>query len=89
MMFARGFYHMTYGMPGIFHLGEFGALFFGLWILLIVAAVVFAVIMIVRRNKVVSHRSNSAAIEALNLKYASGEITEEEYLKRKEVLRKG
>ncbi len=86
MMFSRGFYHMTQYASEMFH---YGAVWYGVGALLLLAAVVVAIVLIARRKKVMGHHHNEAAIDVLNMKFASGEITEEEYLKRKTVLRKG
>ena len=53
----------------------------GIGIILIVIAVTY---LIVNRNK--NKDSNNNALESLKVKFAQGEVTEEEYTKRKNVL---
>jgi len=82
MMFTRGF-----GGFGSFCRG-FGFANGGLlWVLgtLFVAALVVVIVLAVKK----SHKgTNSAAAEALKLRYIKGELTEEEYRKMKDVLGK-
>ena len=85
MMFSRGLFHMSYLTHG---LGEFGLIAMAFWGLLLIAALVVGIVLIARRNKMMAVHHNDAAIDALNRRFAAGEMTEEEYLKRKEVLRR-
>lgn len=62
--------------------GHFG--FMGLIGLLIIAAIVVVIIFVVKNKKSI----DSDIIEELKVLYARGEITEEEYLKRKSVIKK-
>ncbi|MDF2609562.1 MAG: uncharacterized protein K0R92_1036 [Lachnospiraceae bacterium] len=90
MMFGRG----NYGNFGNFRGNGFRDCFgFGYWnngwvmILITVVLIVLAVVilsLLVRKNKVKT--SKSAAMETLKMKYVQGEITEEEFLRRKDVL---
>ncbi|GAA0178288.1 hypothetical protein SH2C18_13650 [Clostridium sediminicola] len=78
MMWNRGFY----GNGGCFGYGNFGVwhyLMMGGVILLIVALFIWAL------SKKKSSTSNQA-LYLLNIKYAQGEVSEEEYLNRKRVL---
>ncbi|MCY6370192.1 SHOCT domain-containing protein [Clostridium ganghwense] len=60
-----------------------GMIFMGVaWILAIALLIMF----IVKSSK--KKQNNNLALEILNKRFASGEISEEEYVKRKEVLRK-
>lgn len=52
--------------------------------ILLIIGIVLVVMFLMKRNNV--SRISSEAIELLNMKYAKGEITEEEYLKRKSVI---
>jgi putative membrane protein len=65
---------MNYGWPMMF-----------ITIALIVLATA-VIIMLVRKNKKVT--AKNSVIETLKMKYVQGDITEEEYLKRKDVLEK-
>ena len=82
MMFTRGF-----GSFGMFCRG-LGAANPGVWIalgtLFVAALVVFIVLSVKKSHK----GANSAAAEALKLRFIKGELTEEEYLKMKDVLGK-
>jgi putative membrane protein len=78
---------MHYGR-GIFNNGMWDgfmnngwSLLIGIGILLIIVVVTY---LIVKRNQ--NTVSNSNALESLKVKFAQGEITEEEYKKRKSVL---
>lgn len=62
--------------------GHFG--FMGLFGLLILIAAVVIIVLLVRNKK----SSNSNLLEELKLLYIKGEITEEEYLNRKNVIGK-
>ncbi len=68
-----------------------GHMFFRLLIgLMIIALIVLLIIYFSKKiktaNSVQPSSGISPAMETLKMKYASGEITEEEYLKRKDVL---
>ena len=80
MMHGRGFFD-----GGWFGMGAFGsgwAWLIGIGVLLIVIAATY---LIVSRTRT---RSNSFdALEVLKNKYALGEITEEEYIKRKNIIK--
>jgi putative membrane protein len=82
MMFTRGF-----GSFGTFCRG-FGTAYPALWLglaALFVAALVVVIVLLVKK----SHKSsNGGAADALKLRYIKGELTEEEYLKMKDVLGK-
>lgn len=62
--------------------GHFG--FMGIFGLLIVAAIVVIIVLLVKNKK----SSGNDLIGELKSLYVRGEITEEEYLKRKSVLKK-
>ncbi len=89
MMFNRGFNEISdfcgRGLRGEFGWGPdhnlYGMIGGGV---LVIAAVVVLVIWLVKRT----NKGNNELIDLLKTKYASGEITEEEYLKRKAVLKK-
>lgn len=66
------------------HFG-FGYGYFGMWQFLIVIGVVLLIYAVVIYRK--SKSSNTSdAVEKLRMLYVSGEITEEEYLERKNVI---
>lgn len=80
---------MSYGRGFSFPGGCFG-FGSGLWFNYVVGAVlliigILMIIMILKKKNNTSHIS-SEAIETLKTKYAKGEITEEEYLKRKSII---
>lgn len=82
MMFTRGI-----GGFGTFCRG-FGAATPGVWIALgtlFVAALVVVIVLSVKKS---GKSMNSGAEDALKLRYIKGELTEEEYLKMKDVLGK-
>jgi putative membrane protein len=54
----------------------------------LLAVIILSIYMIIRNNKTNQNNSTSKAIEILNQKYALGEMSEEEYIKKKEILRK-
>jgi putative membrane protein len=56
-----------------------------LWIIGIIAAVVL-IVKLVNRDRVAGGRNLNRALEILQERYAKGEISEEEYLKRKRML---
>ena len=61
---------------------------------LVALAVVLLVVLLVRNRKrtnvvQAAPTVNSQALDALKMKYAQGDMTEEEYLRRKEVLSEG
>lgn len=83
---------MMYGRWGLgndfcFGYGMFGGgwdLLMGIGVLIVIASAVY---LLMGRGRNNGMRDN--AIESLNLKYANGDITEEEYFNRKNVLDKG
>lgn len=82
MMFTRGF-----GSFGTFCSG-FGGAYSGLWIglaVLFVAALVTVIVLLSKKSRT---SANDGAADALKLRYIKGELTEEEYLKMKDVLGK-
>jgi putative membrane protein len=84
MMFDRGF-QGGYRGGGCFAGGYLGG-----WHMLIMAvillAVIFTVIYLV--NKSTHRNDNKDVLDILKMKYVQGELTEEEYTKRKELLLK-
>jgi putative membrane protein len=79
MMYSRGIFHNNFWMHGLWFSGWNWLI--GIGVLLLVVAVTY---LIVKRNR--KTETNSDALEILKLKYAKGEITEEEYISRKNVL---
>lgn len=63
---------------------------FGLWDLIILAGVVLIVVAIILyvRSQKKTPSSGHDALRILDERYARGDITEEEYLRKKEILRK-
>lgn len=81
MMFGRGYY----GTNGCF--GLFGSSPWYMWgsmIILIVLAIVIVAMIVKSKGNV--KNSSSEALELLKIKLVRGEITEEEYLRKKEIL---
>jgi putative membrane protein len=74
-------------MPGHGGVMAFGGLF-GLlfWILLIIAAVALLKWLFSRQN---NHSREWSAMDILNQRFASGDITEEEYLRMKKRIEEG
>jgi len=79
MLCAIGGHGMMYGYG--FGAGLMGFMMLA-WILLIVAVVYFVY------KKFGSGKSDSEALDLLKLKFVKGEITEEEYLNKKNILLK-
>ncbi len=82
MMFGREFGNWN-------HNGWFGSRFFyGGWEMLIVAvlmiAIVVAVVYLLKRNN--THQTGNDALQALQMRYVMGEISEEEYVQKKKML---
>lgn len=96
MMFGRGFSgrgnidgNGFFGNNGCFGNGGYGFMHGGLGMLIVIGvllAIAILIYFLARKNnkKMINH----TVIETLKMKYVQGEITEEEYLKRKEVLSK-
>lgn len=90
MMMGRGYNGFGRFGGGMMH-GYFGNGFMygGLGMLIacavIVVLVVVAFVIIVKRNKHNRH-VGSAALDELKIRFAKGEISEEEYLRKKKIL---
>ena len=82
MMFEHG-----YGIASCFGFGR-GLMHGGLGMITMVlfTALIVAVIVLITKKTQHRHQPDSLALEALKMRLAKGEITEEEYLKRKAVL---
>ena len=83
MMFGRGYngFSNCFGIGSGFMHGGWGIIMMAAFILLAVIAVIF----IVKRT---GHRqSSNEALQALKKRFAEGEISEEEYLKKKKILK--
>lgn len=80
MMFGRGYGGACFGYNG----------FGGLWHLMIFAGITLLIIAIVlyANNRKKTVQSHDSVLEILKMKFVQGEITEEEYLKRKNTLEK-
>ena len=78
MMFGRGFWHYGDGFRyfGYYH---------GIGILLMLALII-GVFIILRKSSIKS--SNDEILNVLKMKYVNGEITEEEYISKKNILLK-
>lgn len=61
-----------------------GFMFGGIGMFLILAVILIAAVVLITRNN--RAKTGSDAIEVLKIRYAKGEISEEEYLKRKNLL---
>lgn len=81
---------MQRGFNGMYGVGRFGG--FAPWMVLVAAIikiVILVVIIFIAYTIIKKHNFSSfSAIKILNERYAKGEIGEEEYLKKKEFLRK-
>lgn len=86
MMYGRGYFNSFrnsgYGCPGYGFMSN-GWLTFILTTLLIILAVIF-IVKLIQNNK--SKTVSSIALDNLKVKFANGDISEEEYLKRKDIL---
>lgn len=81
MMFGRGYY----GTDGCF--GLFGSSPWYMWVSMIFLAVLAIVIVLVLvKSKGTPKNTSSEALEQLKIKLVKGEITEEEYLRKKDIL---
>ena len=81
---------MQRGFNGMYGINQFGGVF-GPWIIvaMVLKLVIFFLIIFIVYKIIKKHNFHSiSAIRILNERYAKGEIEEEEYLKRKEILRK-
>ena len=83
MMFGRGWDHVGNYCSGLM-MNPWGILIG----VLAVIAVVVLVVVLVKAPKNRGSAETDEAIELLNTKYAAGEITEEEYLRKKKILSK-
>jgi putative membrane protein len=94
---CRGFYggfnlgnNAYYGGNGFLNYGSYGFLNNGINLLIIIGIIALIAFLVFsqlhRFDKKAGNNSSNAIIETLKLKYAQGEITEEEFLRRKELL---
>lgn len=86
MMYGRGYFdffrNSSYGCPGFGFMNN-SWLTFILTTLLIILAVIF-IVKSIQNNK--SNTVSNIALDNLKVKFANGDINEEEYLKRKDIL---
>ncbi len=80
MMYGRG-YAGDYGCFGYGFFNSPWHMFIGIIIIAIIGAVIY---LLVNKNK--KRASNDSAFELLNIKYAKGELSAEEYSQRKKIL---
>ncbi|MDH8677503.1 SHOCT domain-containing protein [Fusibacter bizertensis] len=83
MMFGRGFYSghgMEYGFD---HMGAYGIWHYGMMAALIIGAIIL-VFWLVKRNK---KPNEDAALSILRERYAKGEINEEEFTNKLNILK--
>jgi putative membrane protein len=77
------------GQVGMHNLGQVGNHYPFIMGIMALRFVVFIIILVVIIKYVKKHHlNNSYAISVLNERYAKGEIDEEEYIKKKAILRK-
>ena len=82
MMFGRGYN----GINNCFGFGS-GFMHGGVGMIMMATIIIVAVIAIIYFAKKTSHRkSSNESIEALKMRFAIGEISEEEYMRRKSIL---
>ena len=76
MMYGRGFFwnNVCYGLN-----------YFPYWHLIVIG-VIIVVIFILWKNK--NSKNNNEIIDTLNMKFVNGEISEEEYINKKNILTK-
>ncbi len=83
MMYERGFGLFNNGFRGVgFMHNGLGAVL----MVIFIAAVVIGVVYFTKKNGTGKGKNDNEALNMLKLKYAQGDITEEEYLKRKNIL---
>lgn len=82
MMFGRGYN----GFNNCFRFG-YGFTHFGFGMFMMLGFAVLIVIAIIYFAKRAGNRSSSNAMEELKMRFAKGEISEEEYLKKKDILK--
>ena len=67
--------------------GCFGLNYFPYWHLIVIGVIIILVF-IVLKNKKSNTKNSDEIIDILNRKFVNGEISEEEYLNKKNILRK-
>jgi len=74
-------YGYTLGLRPMIGLRLYGAYSWIFWavVVLFVASIVLSIIAFVRTSKHKKYSSSSEALEALNVRYAKGEVSKEEY----------
>jgi putative membrane protein len=77
---------MFRGCGGLGYGGFGGGPFMMIIPLLIVGLIIYAVFKLLNQSRNISSRDNSEAFNILMERYASGEISEEEYLNKKKLL---
>lgn len=97
MMFGRGFFggcnfgnNGYYGGNGYFDNAGYSVMHYGFGLLIMVGIIVLIAVLIYslthKNNKKIDNNSTNSVMETLKMKYVRGEITEEEYLRRKDLL---
>ncbi len=84
MMFFRGYNGIE---QGCFRFASGGWGMIGAWILIALAVITVVVLIVSATRKSNLNRDNDI-MQNLKMKYVNGEISEEEYIKRKEILKK-
>lgn len=79
---------MMHGVYGWHRFGWMGGIFMMVFWLLIIGLVVYLVSKSSNNRGHISSTESNRALEILNERYASGEIDEEEYLRKKKLLKK-
>ncbi|MFV0466616.1 MAG: SHOCT domain-containing protein [Lachnospiraceae bacterium] len=81
--FERGAGMMRNGFCGF----GYGSPFFGIWhILILLGVIALVAALVISRKKSKKKENKEDALEMIKIMFARGEITEEEYLRRKKVL---
>lgn len=78
MMYGRAFWGSN---------GCYGLNFFPYWHLIVIGAIIM-LIFVVLKNKNSNIKNNDEIIDILNKKFVNGEISEEEYINKKNILTK-
>lgn len=78
---------MMYGRAFFGNSGCYGFNYFPYWHFIAIGAIIILVF-IVLKNKNSSIRNNDEIIDILNRKFVNGEISEEEYINKKNILTK-
>jgi putative membrane protein len=84
-MFCNGFGYNGVGYNGF---GGFGGILMMIIPIILVVLVIYAVFRLISQPRYDNDRNNNEALNILAQKYAQGDLSEEEYLKKKNILKR-